>query len=102
MAPGGATSPRPTALNAPASSIRALLGRLVLPRLLRHLLRPLLGCVVSLAVAQQEIVKADFAAAARAIARGSAVVSSGSALQQASHGDEHDETCGMLRHLQRF
>merc|ERR1719411_458745 len=117
-APGGATSPLPTALNAPASSIRALLGRLVLPRLrragalrradarhprlLRHLLRPLLGCVVSSAVAQQEIVKADFAAAARAIAKGSAVVSSGSALQQASHGEEHDKTCGMLRHLQRF
>merc|ERR1719411_2168620 len=66
-APGGATSPLPIALNAPASSIRALLDRLVLPRLhragallradarhrrllprlLRHLLRPLLGCVVS-------------------------------------------------------
>jgi len=54
-----------------------------------------------LAVAQQEIVKADFAAAARAIAKGFAVVSSGSDLQQASHGEEH-ETYGMLRHLQRF
>merc|ERR1719411_1767672 len=121
-APGGATSPLPTALNAPASSIRALLGRLVLPRLrragalrradarhrrllprlLRHLLRPLLGCVVSLAVAQQEIVKADFAAAARAIARGSAVVSSGSALQQASHGDEQCcGICNVFKHAEK-
>merc|ERR1719410_1246605 len=33
--PDGATSPLPIALNAPAHTIRAPLGRLVLPRLLR-------------------------------------------------------------------